>query len=92
MSEPTPPAAAASPTNTPSITRASAAPARAVPRTALEAGWRECADGLANWRIAHLDGTAVLRRRYARSRLGQFWLTLTTGASVAALGLSLIHI
>lgn len=50
------------------------------------AGWAECAAGLANWRIAHLDGTVVLRRRYERSRLGQFWLTLSTGASIAALG------
>lgn len=53
---------------------------------ALASGWRECAAGLANWRIAHLEGTAVLRRRYARSRLGQFWITLSTGASIAALG------
>ena len=52
----------------------------------LAAGWQECAAGLANWRIAHLDGTVLLRRRYARSRLGQFWLTLSTGASIAALG------
>jgi len=53
---------------------------------ALGHGWAECAAGLANWRIAHLDGTAILRRRYARSALGQFWLTLSTGASIAALG------
>ena len=53
---------------------------------ALKSGWEECAAGLANWRIAHLEGTAVLRRRYARSTLGQFWLTLSTGASIAALG------
>jgi lipopolysaccharide transport system permease protein len=53
---------------------------------AFAAGWRECATGLANWRIAHLEGTAVLRRRYARSRLGQFWITLSTGASIAAMG------
>lgn len=53
---------------------------------ALADGWTECAAGLANWRIAHLDGTAILRRRYARSALGQFWLTLSTGASIAALG------
>jgi lipopolysaccharide transport system permease protein len=53
---------------------------------ALGDGWRECAAGLANWRIAHLDGTAILRRRYARSAFGQFWLTLSTGASIAALG------
>jgi lipopolysaccharide transport system permease protein len=53
---------------------------------ALVSGWRECAAGLANWRIAHLEGTAVLRRRYARSRLGQLWITLSTGASIAALG------
>ena len=53
---------------------------------AFTAGWQECAAGLANWRIAHLDGTLLLRRRYARSRLGQFWLTLSTGVSIAALG------
>ena len=52
----------------------------------LAAGWQECEAGLANWRIAHLEGTSVLRRRYTRSVLGQFWLTLSTGASIAVLG------
>ena len=44
-----------------------------------EAGWRDIHEGIENWRIWHLMGSAELRRRYARSRLGQFWLTLSTG-------------
>jgi len=70
------------PESSPPVAHSSAAPAGNV----LGAGARECMAGLAQWRIAHLDGVAVLRRRYARSRLGQFWLTLSTGASIAALG------
>ncbi|WP_161140098.1 ABC transporter permease [Propylenella binzhouense] len=38
------------------------------------------------WRMIHLMGSAELRRRYARSRLGQFWLTLSTAVFVLALG------
>ncbi|HEY4374140.1 MAG TPA: ABC transporter permease [Burkholderiales bacterium] len=55
-------------------------------QSGLLAGWRECAAGLANWRIVHLEGSAVLRRRYARSMFGQFWLTLSTAASIVILG------
>jgi lipopolysaccharide transport system permease protein len=53
----------------------------------LPAGWEEVAGGLANWRIAHLIGIGELRRRYARSRLGQFWLVASTGITVCVLGI-----
>jgi lipopolysaccharide transport system permease protein len=53
----------------------------------MEAGSRDVIEGLENWRIWHLMGSAELRRRYARSRLGQFWLTLSTGILIGSLGL-----
>jgi ABC-type polysaccharide/polyol phosphate export permease len=43
--------------------------------------------GIGNWRFCHLMGHGEIRRRYARSRIGQFWLTISTGIVVAALGL-----
>jgi ABC-type polysaccharide/polyol phosphate export permease len=49
-------------------------------------GWSEIASGVRNWRVWHLMGSSELRRRYARSRLGQLWLTLSTGLSIAVLG------
>jgi ABC-type polysaccharide/polyol phosphate export permease len=42
--------------------------------------------GLRYWRLSHLIGLGEIRRRYARSRLGQFWLTLSTAIMVVALG------
>ena len=50
-------------------------------------GLDDFTSGLANWRLCHLMGVSELRRRYARSRLGQFWLTISMGVMVAALGL-----
>jgi ABC-type polysaccharide/polyol phosphate export permease len=52
-----------------------------------EGGLRDIVEGIENWRIWHLMGSAELRRRYARSRLGQFWLTLSTGILIGSLGL-----
>ena len=52
----------------------------------IAAGACDIAEGLRNWRIWHLMGTSELRRRYARSRLGQFWLTLSTAITVVTLG------
>jgi ABC-type polysaccharide/polyol phosphate export permease len=43
--------------------------------------------GLDNWRLSHLMGLGDIRRRYARSRIGQFWLTISMGIMVAALGM-----
>lgn len=47
---------------------------------------RELWRSLREWRLVHLLGLSVLRARYARSYLGQFWLTLTTLAQIAAVG------
>jgi ABC-type polysaccharide/polyol phosphate export permease len=63
---------------------------RSYPNSVLslsEAGLRDIIEGIKNWRIWHLMGSAELRRRYARSRLGQFWLTLSTGILIGSLGL-----
>jgi ABC-type polysaccharide/polyol phosphate export permease len=51
------------------------------------AGLSDLAEGLGGWRIWHLLGTSDLRRRHARSRFGQLWLTLTMGVTILALGL-----
>jgi ABC-type polysaccharide/polyol phosphate export permease len=52
----------------------------------LLVGWREIVSGIANWRVSHLMGIGELRRRYARSRLGQFWLVASTGVMILILG------
>ena len=49
-------------------------------------GFEELASGVAFWRVWHLLGIRELRHRYARSRLGQLWLTLSTDIMVAVLG------
>ncbi len=51
------------------------------------AGLSDLAEGLSAWRVWHLLGTADLRRRHARSRFGQLWVTLTMGVTILALGL-----
>jgi hypothetical protein len=33
--------------------------------------------GIGNWRLCHLMGLGEIRRRYARSRIGQFWLAIS---------------
>jgi ABC-type polysaccharide/polyol phosphate export permease len=49
-------------------------------------GFLDLKSGLRHWRLSHLIGLGEIRRRYARSRLGQFWLTLSTAIMVVALG------
>ncbi len=56
-------------------------------KTPYLAGSAELADGIRSWRIWHLLGTADLRRRHSRSKFGQFWITLSTGVTIFALGL-----
>ena len=46
---------------------------------------KDLAPGLSNWRLCVPLGTTELRRRYSRSRLGQTWITVTTGLSSALL-------
>ncbi len=50
-------------------------------------GVQEFQAGAKSWRIAHLLGYSLLRQRYARSRLGQLWLSLSTAITVLAFGL-----
>lgn len=49
------------------------------------AGLEELVGGARNWRVWHLLGLNELRQRYVRSRLGQLWLTLSTGIMIATL-------
>jgi ABC-type polysaccharide/polyol phosphate export permease len=55
-------------------------------RTWFANGLLDLKSGLRYWRLSHLIGLGEIRRRYARSRLGQFWLTLSTAIMVVALG------
>jgi homopolymeric O-antigen transport system permease protein len=50
------------------------------------AGAHELIEGVQQWRVWHLLGSGELRRRYARSKIGQFWLTISTGMFVATIG------
>jgi lipopolysaccharide transport system permease protein len=43
-------------------------------------------DSLSRWRIWWMLGTGDVRQRYRRSRLGQFWITLSMAAFVAGIG------
>ena len=49
-------------------------------------GIAELLEGLRHWRLCHMMGLAEIRRRYARSRVGQFWFTISTGVLVLGLG------
>jgi ABC-type polysaccharide/polyol phosphate export permease len=42
--------------------------------------------GLLSWRIWLLLGISDIRQRYTRSRLGQFWITLSMAIFIAAIG------
>src|SRR5215470_12497384 len=50
-------------------------------------GTADLLQGIDNWRLSHLMGLGEIRRRYVRSRIGQFWLTISTGIVVTTLGL-----
>jgi lipopolysaccharide transport system permease protein len=50
-------------------------------------GFNELAQGIHHWRVWHLLGSWDLRHRYARSRLGQLWLMLSTAVMIAAVAL-----
>lgn len=53
----------------------------------LRRAWRDIRDG---WRLRSLWGTLGMqdiRQRYRRSKLGPFWLTISMGVMISALGL-----
>jgi len=54
-------------------------------KSATVAGFDELLDGIRHWRVWHLLGINDLRHRYARSKLGQLWLILSTAAMIAIL-------
>lgn len=41
---------------------------------------------IASWRLWTLLGWLEIRQRYARSRLGPFWLTISMGVMISSLG------
>lgn len=43
-------------------------------------------NSIASWRLWTLLGWLEVRQRYARSRVGPFWLTISTGVMIGAIG------
>lgn len=46
----------------------------------------DLAEGVRNWKLWSMMGWLDIKRRYRRSMLGPFWLTLSMGVTVATLG------
>jgi ABC-type polysaccharide/polyol phosphate export permease len=47
---------------------------------------QDITNAFSSWRIFCLIGINDIRKRYARSRLGQFWLTLSLAVNIGSLG------
>lgn len=54
-------------------------------KSATIVGCEELMGGLRYWRVWHLLGIHELRHRYARSKLGQLWLMLSTASMIGVL-------
>jgi ABC-type polysaccharide/polyol phosphate export permease len=54
-------------------------------KRAAAAGLAELLAGTRHWRVWHLLGARDLQHRYARSRLGQFWLVLSSAMMIGGL-------
>jgi len=52
----------------------------------IRPGLTDVTEGLGRWRIYWLLGIGDVRQRYARSRFGQFWITLSMAIFVGAIG------
>jgi ABC-type polysaccharide/polyol phosphate export permease len=50
-------------------------------------GIKDISDGFKHWRLWYLIGSADMRRRYARSKLGQVWVMLSSLITVSTMGL-----
>lgn len=48
--------------------------------------WQDFVQSFIHWRIFCIIGISDIRKRYSRSRLGQFWLTLSLIINIATLG------
>jgi ABC-type polysaccharide/polyol phosphate export permease len=56
-------------------------------RSLVRDGLRDLVDGLRQWRLWYLIGSSDMRRRYARSRLGQLWIMLSSAIMISTMGL-----
>ena len=54
--------------------------------SSLYRGFDDLFSSLASWRLWTLLGWLQIRQRYARSKLGPFWLTLSMGVMVGTMG------
>ncbi|GEO14627.1 ABC transporter permease [Microvirga aerophila] len=48
--------------------------------------WLDLLQGIRSWRVWWLLGIGDIRQRYRRSRIGQFWITLSIAIFVVAIG------
>ncbi|MGO4527062.1 ABC transporter permease [Microvirga sp. 2MCAF35] len=48
--------------------------------------WLDVKQGFENWRVWWLLGIGDIRQRYRRSKLGQFWITLSIAIFIGAIG------
>ena len=53
----------------------------------FKSGWRDILAALQGYQLAGLLGWQDIRQRYRRSSLGPFWLTISMGVLIGALGL-----
>jgi ABC-type polysaccharide/polyol phosphate export permease len=53
----------------------------------FSSGATDLVEGALQWRLWYLIGSSEMRRRYARSKLGQLWIILTSAISISAIGL-----
>jgi hypothetical protein len=53
----------------------------------FSSGATDMIEGALQWRLWYLIGSGEMRRRYARSRLGQLWIILTSAIAVSTIGL-----
>ena len=51
------------------------------------AAWRDVREGLSQWRLVWALAWLDIRLKYRGSLLGPFWLTISTGAMVGAMGI-----
>ena len=58
----------------------------------IQKGLADIRAGLINWRTWQMLAWNDVRRRYRRSRIGQFWLTLSMGATIGGIGYVYSHL
>lgn len=57
------------------------------PRVSYAAAWGDIVDGVRGYEIWSKLGWQDIRQRYRRSKIGPFWLTISMGVMISALGL-----